>query len=53
MKKIRIFLFILISLLGVSFVTGCSANNDNPEEVFVTFLNYDNTILQHKRISYG
>ena len=53
MKKIKKIIFALINLFVISFATGCSTDSDTPEEIFVTFLNYDNTILQHGRISYG
>ena len=53
MKMIKKVLFILMIIFAISLSIGCESENNNPEEVFITFLNYDNTVLQHNRISYG
>ena len=50
MKIFKIFLIFVSLILGVS---GCTKTDTHPEQVFVTFKDYDNTVLYHTKIDYG
>ena len=51
MKAIKSFFLFILLIVGVC---SCSPNEEkHPETIFVTFKNYDNTVLYHTKIEYG